>query len=611
MEKRKILVKKLVNAGINTTPDVLNFIMTTSNPSESLEIIIKETSFIPSFNSHLTIDIIRKISDKEIKNALRRAIRKKIIEIPKDSIDKDITDQKKAETKKITQNMKETKSIKSEPQNGKSINKKNPSNSENLFNSSTTSTKESSSSTILVQEPSKPKTSKKEFKDAETISEKIKEMAPAISQAKFNPLAKEYDFDFNVKKDPTGRLFTSGEYENFYDLTVDKYNQLYKIMRKRPETQSSINIGNLTKFNEKTEVSIIGLVNEHRQTKNGHYFFTLEDLTGSISVLVRKDSEIREVLNTAKRTINDQMLYVHGEYSPGKNGKNGIIFASTISKIDVPTGLKPNLSPDPLSVVLVSDTHIGSREFEEKLWNKFIDFLNGKLGNKSHREIAGKVKYVIINGDLIDGIGIYPNQEEDLVIDDLYKQFDKAADLLSGIPDYIKIFYSSGNHEPVRNAIPRPAVPKKYCQELLNIGVEIVGNPCLIETHKVNTLVFHGDSLLDLNLLIPGLNNENPVDSMKELLKCRHLAPAYGNKTQIAPTEKDWLVIDEIPQIFHTGHLHINGLGSHRSVQLVNSGCFQTQTDYMRSFGINPTPGRVPLFELDSLNNFEFDFKNL
>ena len=96
---------------------------------------------------------------------------------------------------------------------------------------------------------------------------------------------------------------------------------------------------------------------------------------------------------------------------------------------------------------------------------------------------------------------------------------------------------------------------------------------------------------------------------MEELLKCRHLAPIYGKKTQIAPTNTDWLVIDKIPDIFHTGHIHINDTGKYRNVTLINSGCFQSQTEFMSSFGIQPTPGIVPIIELDTLNWYELNLK--
>ena len=210
---------------------------------------------------------------------------------------------------------------------------------------------------------------------------------------------------------------------------------------------------------------------------------------------------------------------------------------------------------------------------------------------------------------MVDGIGIYPTQKSDLLISNIYNQFNKAAELISGIPEYIKIFYSSGNHEPVRNAIPRPAVPKKYSQELINLGVTCIGNPSLVKTHNVTTLVFHGDSILDMNMLIPGMENSKSVETMKEFLKCRHLAPVYGRKTQIAPTNKDWLVIDKIPDIFHTGHIHINDMGAYSNIILANSGCFQNQTDFMNSLGIHPTPGILSIIDLDSLKGTQLDLK--
>jgi DNA polymerase II small subunit len=223
--------------------------------------------------------------------------------------------------------------------------------------------------------------------------------------------------------------------------------------------------------------------------------------------------------------------------------------------------------------------------------------------------MAGKVKYLVINGDLVDGIGVYPKQHKDLSISDIYQQYKRAAEILAEIPEYIKIFYTSGNHEPVRNAIPRPAVPKKYCEDLVNFGITCIGNPSMIETHNVKTLIYHGESMHDMNMLIHDLDINKPTEIMKELLICRHLAPVYGEKTQIAPTNKDWLLIEKIPDIFHTAHVHINGLGYHRNVSLVNSGCFQAQTDFMKSFGIVPTPGIVPIIELDTMKPFELDLK--
>ncbi len=596
LEKKRIILKKLVNSGINISPSVLELILTTDSPFKNLDLIIRETSFNPTFKSHITVETLSKISNKEILKSLENINEKR--ESKKSSTTKIIKDIKVNKQKNEVKEQLQNKKLLSSP----SLNQMNMEDTKSQISKRNVSN--------VVKTPTIPKiTSEQSIQKKDDISLMINRMGAPKSKLIFNPIAKEIESNYKIKKDPTGKLFTSGEYNDFYTLTLDKYNRLSKLMSKRPETRSSINISNISRFKENTEISIIGLVKEINQTKNGHYFLTLEDLTGNINVLVKKDTEIRDNIKTAKRTINDQMLYVNGIFKPGEHGKNGIIFANIISKIDIPMGIEPKTSPDPLSLVLISDIHIGSREFEEKLWNKFIDFLKGNINNKKVRKQAEKIKYIIINGDLVDGIGVYPNQKEDLVIADIYDQYRKAAEIISEIPDYIQIFYSCGNHEPVRNAIPRPAVPKKYTQDLLDINVKVLGNPCVIQTHQVDSLVYHGDSLIDLNFLIPDLDNNKPAETMKELLICRHLAPAYGNKTQIAPTSKDWLVIDEIPQIFHTGHIHINDFNTYRGVKLINSGCFQSQTDFMRSFGIEPTPGIVPVIELDTLNYCEINLK--
>jgi DNA polymerase II small subunit len=584
-EEKRIIVNKLVNSGINITPSLLEFILNLDNPLEKINLIIKDSSFIANFKSHLTENILTKISNEEIKKVLKRRL---FIQEPETG-----GDDFKIEDKPSQVHDNSNKVIYAEE-----INEVENS----IFPESVDGVEISNESSMLEFDEKSPKLDAKKSKLNLTESTK--------SRFTFNPIAKEFDFQFEILKDPTGKLYTNGNYQDFFDLTLDKFNRLRNLMRKRTEVHNADNINNILRLSSKVEVSVIGLVNEIRKTKNANFFITLEDLTGLINIIIRKDSENQDNIKITERIINDQMVYIEGTYNPGDKGKPGIIYGNYITKIDIPRDFTTNKSEDPLAIALISDTHIGSKEFESKLWERFIDFLNGKVGNKHQRERAGKIKYIIINGDLVDGIGVYPAQKNDLLISDIYQQYTKATDLLSGIPEYIKIFYSSGNHEPVRNAIPRPAVPKKYSIELLNIGVECIGNPSLVQTHNVNSLIYHGDSILDLNMLVPGLEHEKSVETMREFLKCRHLAPIYGNKTQIAPVNKDWLVIDKIPDIFHTGHIHINDMGVYNNVILVNSGCFQSQTDFMNSLGIHPTPGIVSIIDLDTLKGTQLDLKN-
>lgn len=590
LNQKQVIIKELINSGINVTPSILEFLLNLDDPLKKVKLIIKNVSFLPNFDSHLTIEILQKISNEEIHKALEKVLFKEI---------QSKTIQEKEFKESCNKNLPSSLDI-------TELNKLNPiPEKTSKIATPVKNELESQEKSLIIDEIEKAPPQRPILNKV-----KLSRFEGSKSTLAFNPTAKDFEINYSILKDPTGKLYTNGEYEDFYDLILDKFNKLKKLMRKRPEVLSANNINNILRLTNRVEVSVIGLVNKIRKTKNGNFFLTLEDLTNKINVIIKKDSDNQENVKLAEKTLNDQMIYVEGTYNPGERGKNGIIYCNYVSKIDIPRDYEPNKSSDPLSIALISDTHIGSKEFEEKLWNRFINFLNGKIGNKRQKERAGRIKYIIINGDLVDGIGVYPKQKTDLIISDIYKQFDEATQFLSEVPEYIKIFYSSGNHEPVRNAIPRPAVPKKYSADLINNGVICIGNPALVQTHDVNTLIFHGDSILDLNMLVPGLENNRPVETMKELLKCRHLAPIYGKKTQIAPTNKDWLVIDKIPDIFHTGHIHINDMGSYNNILLTNSGCFQSQTDFMNSLGIHPTPGIISIVDLDTLKGTQLDLKN-
>jgi DNA polymerase II small subunit len=131
--------------------------------------------------------------------------------------------------------------------------------------------------------------------------------------------------------------------------------------------------------------------------------------------------------------------------------------------------------------------------------------------------------------------------------------------------------------------------------------IRSLGSPCLISVHGVEVLVYHGRSIDDLNSTIAGLDNDHPERAMKLLLQCRHLAPVYGGKTLLSPEDRDSLVIERIPDIFHAGHIHALGYTNYRGTLIVNSGGWQDQTDYMKKLGFMPTPSKVPVVNLQTL----------
>jgi DNA polymerase II small subunit len=266
-------------------------------------------------------------------------------------------------------------------------------------------------------------------------------------------------------------------------------------------------------------------------------------------------------------------------------------------------GQKPqHRATEPVYAVLTSDLHVGSTKFNKEAFKKFTLWLNGKYGNERMKAIASHVKYVLAAGDIVDGIGIYPNQVKELVIRDVHKQYRFASKLLGQIPEYIEVVIAPGNHDAPRKALPQPAIAAEFLQTLEDTRkIHSLGDPTNISLHGVETLMYHGRSLDDIIATIPGIDHDHPEKAMKLLLQSRHLAPLYGGKTTLSPENRDFLTIDRIPEIFHAGHIHVLGYCNYKGVLVVNSGGWQEQTDYMQKLGIMPTPGKVPVVNLQTL----------
>jgi DNA polymerase II small subunit len=257
----------------------------------------------------------------------------------------------------------------------------------------------------------------------------------------------------------------------------------------------------------------------------------------------------------------------------------------------------------------LSDFHIGSKLFMQKNFENFISWINGDFGDEKLRELASRVKYITIAGDMVDGIGVYPGQEEELNLTDIYDQYQAFSDYIQQIPEYIHIIVSPGNHDAVKTADPQPPIPEELLPELYKMNnVTMVPSPAMVEIHGLKTLIYHGTSLDDIIAAIPTLNYEQVDKVMVETLRRRHLHPIYGEKP-ITPESNDNLVIREIPDIFHTGHIHKNAYERYRGVVCVNSGAWQEVTPYQVKLGHRPTPCILPLISMNSgkINVVRFD----
>jgi len=400
--------------------------------------------------------------------------------------------------------------------------------------------------------------------------------------------------EIKVLSDPTKKI-TSGEGVKGYNaLFSSRFNKLKKIISDRPESRmlKSLAVAKSAKIED--DMYVCGLVTVKNSERNITKLI-LEDSSSSFEGIIF-DEELRK---TADTLLIDQ--FVMARISSGKN--SGYIIKDLIFP-DIPEQAT-NKSETEAYAVFLSDLHIGSKYFMEEEFTDFISWLS------SPDPVARKIRFVLIGGDILDGVGIYPNQNKELVCQTIEKQLEKVEELLDKIPKNIQIIIMPGNHDPGRRALPQPAIPKKYNSNLWEKeNVVMVGNPAMISLNGVKVLMFHGQSIDDIVKTTPGLSYNKPTDVMKHLLKGRHLSPIYGSQTPIAPEMEDLLVIEEIPDIFHVGHVHKAQLDMYKGILLVNSGSWQKQTPFQASVGMTPNPGIALMVNLKTFQVFHQNYNS-
>ncbi|MDI6654411.1 MAG: DNA-directed DNA polymerase II small subunit [Candidatus Hydrothermarchaeota archaeon] len=343
-------------------------------------------------------------------------------------------------------------------------------------------------------------------------------------------LAEEYEAEIKLKKDITKKSFSNGNIESFVEYFNDRYERLAKILRSRNHLRDAATIEWIKNASFRGSVQVIGIVSGVRKSQKGHVILEIEDPTGVIPVLILNSN--RELLEISREIVKDEVIGIEGNL--GKS--SDIIIASEIFFPDVPNNKEQNKSEVPLALAIISDTHVGSTKFLEGEFLKFLRWLNGEIGSAKQVQLAERVKYLIVGGDLVDGVGIYPEQEGELLIKDIHAQYEKFAEFLSMVPQHIEIIILPGNHDATRQAEPQPAISEEFAGRLYSDArVHMVGNPCWATLHGVDVLSYHGRSLDDVVSNIPGMSYSQPDKAMLALLKKRHLTPIYGDKVLLAP----------------------------------------------------------------------------
>jgi DNA polymerase II small subunit len=380
-------------------------------------------------------------------------------------------------------------------------------------------------------------------------------------------------------------------------LFQSRFRSLSRLLRGRPQ------LPNLRPIHElrasEGSASVLGMVRDVRETPQRHHLIvTLDDETGSLEVLVPKGSP------GARLTfLSDEVVGVRLEFSkePGRLPR-----AATVERPDVPSDRRPGRAPRSRRAIFLSDLHIGSRSFLNDSWAQLVEFLRGR---GSHPELAASIDYVVIAGDLVDGIGVYPRQERDLAITDVVEQYVELGRRLAELPERLTIVGIPGNHDAVCPAEPQPPLSATL-MHALPLNVRILSNPSTFALEGVVVEAYHGRSFDDLIPALPGASYARPTEVMKRMLQMRHLAPIYGDRTPLAPLPQDGLVIDPAPDILVTGHVHTYGVDRYRGVLLLNASTWQSETEYQRMRNISPVPARAAVVDLANLGLVTLDFSS-
>lgn len=417
----------------------------------------------------------------------------------------------------------------------------------------------------------------------------------------FKPMANEVEADYKIENNGDERI--GGSVDDFVSYFRNRLQRIKEMIGMHRNYILTPTLETLKNYAEGREVVVAGIVTNRALTKNGNMMALIEDETGEAKVIFMnaQNQEGKRLFEDSAKVVNDEVIAVRGKVS------GPFIMAKELIWPGVPIKERKHIDDD-IAIAFISDTHVGSKLFMEKNFSKMIEWLNGNVDSKS-RALAGKIKYIIVAGDVADGIGVYPGQENDLAVLDVYKQYKMFSTFLESIPEYIHVFVLPGNHDAVQRAEPQPELSYEVLGTKQS-NIHLIQNPSYVTTHGISTLAYHGTSLDSMISSIPNMSYSRPEEVMIEVLKRRHLSPIYGGNV-VVPTHSDGLVIENVPDILNMGHIHKPGISEYHGVQVVNSGTWVGRTDYQIKRGLFPVPCVFPVFEAKSYSFTTIDFRDV
>ncbi|MDP3026986.1 MAG: metallophosphoesterase [Nanoarchaeota archaeon] len=397
------------------------------------------------------------------------------------------------------------------------------------------------------------------------------------------------------------------EVKDFVRHFRNRYNFFKKILQDKTELEG---LTSIDKISGSRTFSIIAMITNKSVTKNKNVILEVEDLTGKTKLLVTKTKE--EIFEKAKEIVLDDVIAFKC------SGSRDFLFVNDLFYPDSFLSEKKKLDEE-VYALFISDMHIGSANFLEESFSKFIGWLNGEGCDEEQKEMLKKIKYLFVVGDSIEGVGIYPGQEKFLVIKDIRDQYKKLTEFYKKIPKHISIIQCAGQHDAVRVAEPQPPIGEDFAESLTKVeNLYLVSNPSLIEIEGgekegFKVLMYHGASMHGLINEIEELRLSNahhtPAKAVKHLLKRRHLAPIHGSAIYIPNPTEDSMVIRQVPDIVATGDLHKVDVEIYNNILIVCSSCWQSITPFEEKMGNQPDYCKVPILNLKTREIKILDFE--
>jgi len=197
--------------------------------------------------------------------------------------------------------------------------------------------------------------------------------------------------------DPSLNITSAEGIDGYNALFSSRFTKLKKIISTRPEFKMVKQISSIISIKSKEDVFVCGLVVE-RKTERSITKVIIEDTTGRFEGIIF-DKDLQKI---ASSLLLDQFLMACVVF-----GKNGGFIIKDIILPDVPEHPRTRSKSETYAVFL-SDLHIGSKFFLEKEFERFVSWLS------SPDPISRKIRFILIGGDVVDGVGIYPNQDKEI-----------------------------------------------------------------------------------------------------------------------------------------------------------------------------------------------------